>query len=124
MRTPSSCAFFSFVPASSPATTRCVFLDTNPDTFPPRRSISAFASSRDRRASVPVSTSVLPANEPLASTCSGAGTTPAAKSRRTTAWFCGSEVQARISRAVSSPMSRTPVSSSSLAARKRSTSPK
>src|SRR5882672_291370 len=45
-RTPSSCAFFSLLPASSPATSRSVLRLIDPETRPPRRSISALASSR------------------------------------------------------------------------------
>src|SRR5207245_1796855 len=58
--TPSSLAFFSLDPASSPATTRSVFRETLPDTLPPRRSISALASSRDSFTREPVSTTLLP----------------------------------------------------------------
>src|SRR5512133_2891880 len=62
--TPSFCAFSSFDPASSPATTKSVFLLTLPLTLPPAASIRAVASSRFNWGSVPVSTNVLPANAP------------------------------------------------------------
>src|SRR5213075_2492015 len=81
-RTPSSWAFFSFEPASSPATTRSVFLLTVPATRPPRRSISAFAWSRVYRERVPVRTTVFPENAPAASrAASASGATPAASKR-------------------------------------------
>src|SRR5690606_21510236 len=55
---PSSCAVASLDPAASPATTRCVFFDTLPETFAPRASSFAPASSRLIEASPPVSTTV------------------------------------------------------------------
>ena len=58
---PSSRAFASFEPAPGPATTRSVFFDTEPATFAPKRSACALASSRVRRSSAPVKTTVLPA---------------------------------------------------------------
>ena len=42
--TPNSSAFLSFEPAPGPATTRSVFLDTEPETFAPIRSAISLAS--------------------------------------------------------------------------------
>src|SRR5271165_860114 len=64
--TPSFCALSSLEPASSPATTKSVFLLTLPLTLPPSASIFAAASSRLSVGNVPVSTKVFPANSPSA----------------------------------------------------------
>ena len=64
-------ALSSFEPASSPATTKFVFLLTEPATFPPAASMRSLASSRVRVGSVPVSTNVNPLSAPFFSTCLG-----------------------------------------------------
>src|ERR1041385_4665172 len=56
----SFCAFSSFVPASSPASTKSVFLLTLLLALPPNDSTFAVASSRVIVGSVPVRTNVLP----------------------------------------------------------------
>ena len=58
--TPRSWASLSFDPAPGPATTRSVFLDTEPATLAPSDSARAFASLRLIFSSVPVKTTVLP----------------------------------------------------------------
>ena len=55
---PSLLAFSSLLPASSPASTKDVFLLTEPLTLPPAASISSFASVRLMEGSVPVMTTV------------------------------------------------------------------
>src|SRR6185312_13055053 len=59
--TPSCTALSSFDPASSPATTKLVFFETEPETLPPAASMRSLASSRVRVGSVPVRTKVRPA---------------------------------------------------------------
>ena len=59
--TPSSFAFVSLEPASSPANTKLVFLETEEETFPPCSSMSFCASFRFRVGSVPVRTKIRPA---------------------------------------------------------------
>src|SRR5699024_4914798 len=59
---PSEFAFSSLLPASSPATTTSVFLDTLPVTFPPYDSMLFFASPRVISTSLPVNTNVMPEN--------------------------------------------------------------
>src|SRR3990167_6285800 len=54
--TPSSLALSSFEPASSPAMTAVVFLDTEPDTLPPKARMRSAASSRDMDFRLPVRT--------------------------------------------------------------------
>ena len=61
-RTPSSAARLSFEPASAPATTKSVLLETEPVTFAPSVSARALASARVMRSSVPVKTTVFPAS--------------------------------------------------------------
>ena len=58
---PSSLAFRSLDPAFSPATTNVVFLDTDPEAFPPNNSIFSVASSLVKRLNAPVRTMVFPA---------------------------------------------------------------
>src|SRR5690606_250396 len=62
--TPSSLALSSLEPASVPATTKLVFLETLPATLAPSASSRALASSRFICAKVPVSTTVLPSSTP------------------------------------------------------------
>lgn len=57
---PNSCAFWSLLPASAPATTRSVFFDTLPVTLAPKLSSLFLASERFKRSSFPVSTTVRP----------------------------------------------------------------
>ena len=59
---PRSCALVSLLPASCPAITTSVFLETEPAQFPPKNSIFSLASSRVMESSVPVSTKVRPVN--------------------------------------------------------------
>ena len=87
-----------------------VFLLTEPDTFAPRRSSAAVASSRDIEASVPVSTKTFPASGPGSSSGSGAWLamlTPAAASRATSARLRGSSANARTDAATTGPISAT-----------------
>src|SRR3989344_1095710 len=63
--TPNSLALSSLEPASSPAMTAVVFLDTDDDTSAPRALSFSFASSRDIDSSEPVRTNVLPASLPM-----------------------------------------------------------
>ena len=59
------CAFVSFeAPGSSPTTRPVVFAETESVTFAPSASSRAFASSREKRSSVPVMTYVLPVSGP------------------------------------------------------------
>src|SRR6185436_1819291 len=60
-RTPSLRARSSLLPASSPATTKSVFLDTEPATLCPLASSAVLAASRVMPASVPVRTNVFTA---------------------------------------------------------------
>ena len=62
--------FFELGAASSPATTKSVFFDTEPVTLPPCAVISSVAACRPMEDSVPVSTTVLPANSPPSETLS------------------------------------------------------
>ena len=64
IRTPSSVAFFSLLPASSPATTKSVFFETLPETFPPRRSTSSLAWSRAQPDQAPGEDHRLPGERP------------------------------------------------------------
>src|ERR1700683_622445 len=64
--TPSASARSYLDPGLAPATTKPVFFDTEPDTFPPRVVIASAASSLVRPASVPVMTTVTPASGPPA----------------------------------------------------------
>ena len=57
---PNSCAFWSLLPASTPATTRSVFFETLPVTLAPRLSSLFLASERFKRSSLPVKTTVRP----------------------------------------------------------------
>src|SRR5699024_545581 len=59
-------ALVSFDPALSPATTKSVFLDTEPEALPPREIIASFALSREKFSKVPVTTMVRPSR-----VCSG-----------------------------------------------------
>src|SRR6185369_11392671 len=74
--TPSSCALASLEPGASPATTSVVFRETLLVTLPPRRSISALASSRDIDVSSPVSTTIWPSMSPPRGSASAWGVTP------------------------------------------------
>ena len=58
--TPNSCAFVSFEPASSPANTYDVFLDTEDDVFPPYFSIKSSASFLVYLLKAPVNTKAFP----------------------------------------------------------------
>ena len=58
--TPKAFAFVSLLPASRPAKTNEVFLETEDDALPPNSSIKLFASSLERESSVPVTTMVRP----------------------------------------------------------------
>ena len=84
-----------FEPAFSPATTKLVFFDTDPDTLAPMAFRRAPASSRvmPECASIPVSTKVRPAStwgtsSPTA-TASSAMVTPAARNRSMTDTLSG-----------------------------------
>src|SRR5690606_10824428 len=79
--TPSCCAFSSLLPASSPATTKSVFFDTEPLVFPPACLMRASASLRLSVGSVPVMTKVLPATPSTSSRFSSfdVSFTPAAR---------------------------------------------
>ena len=109
-------AFFSLLPASSPATTKSVFRDTLPDTLPPRRSTSSLACSRVRAPRVPVSTTVLPAKGPREVSSGGRGDTPAASSASMPSRFCGSAKKPAMTFAISGPTSFTRVRASTSAA--------
>src|SRR5437660_2469601 len=74
--TPSALAFSSSEPAASPAMTYDVFADTAPEALPPSRSISLWISSREKRASVPVTTTVLPARRSPVADGTNSGVTP------------------------------------------------
>src|SRR5699024_8768823 len=60
--TPRDWALVSLEPAASPATTKLVFLETEPLALPPFFTIKASASLRERLSRVPVTTMVLPAS--------------------------------------------------------------
>ena len=60
---PNTFAVASLDPASLPATTQLVFFETDPATFAPKLSRSAFASLRDKCSKVPVKTHVCPASK-------------------------------------------------------------
>ncbi len=65
--TPSSVAFLSLEPASSPTTTKSVFFETLPETVPPISRMMSPASSRDSDESLPVSTNVFPRDSRMCS---------------------------------------------------------
>ena len=91
--TPSVCAFSSLEPASAPATTKSVFLLTEPDTLAPAAMRRSFASSRVSVGKVPVSTKVLPATSEASAAGLGSTTgqtTPEATSASITVRLCGS----------------------------------
>ena len=121
--TPSSRAFSSLLPASSPASTTDVFLLTPPETFPPRASMRLFASSRFSVGSVPVSTKIFPAkirSGAPSSVPASAGVatafTPAASSASHSARFSGRRKNSATLAATTSPMPSIVASSSALAA--------
>src|ERR1700684_1497785 len=64
--TPRASARSYLDPGLAPATTKPVFFDTEPDTFPPRVVIASAASPLVRPDSVPVMTTVTPASGPPA----------------------------------------------------------
>ena len=125
---PNSRALSSLLPASSPATTKWVFFDTEPATLPPAASISARASSRPSVGRVPVSTRVLPASTwgaRLAAAPSPSGHwMPAARSWSTTSRLCGWSKNVRRLCATTGPTSLTCSNSSSVACITRSSAPK
>ena len=64
--TPAFCAFESFdAPGSSPTIKPVVLLETESETFAPSASSAAFASSRVKASSVPVTTNWLPGQRPF-----------------------------------------------------------
>ncbi len=72
--TPSCCALVSLEPASTPAITRSVFLETLPVTFAPNACSRCLASSQVKVDNVPVGTIVFPASGCYESTgCSTIG---------------------------------------------------
>src|SRR3984957_15732882 len=124
--TPSDSALSSLDPAFDPATTKLVFFDTEPDTFPPSAWIASAASSLVRPSSVPVSTTVTPASGPPAAapaSSRGGGTkpgvdscTPAARHLSTIAACQSTSNHSRTDRAMVGPTSFTATRSASGAA--------
>src|SRR6202034_1511668 len=76
---PSASARSYLDPGLAPATTKPVFFDTEPDTFPPRVVIASAAASLVRPASVPVMTTVPPASGPAADESPPAFASPVAR---------------------------------------------
>ena len=52
----------AFEPGLAPTTTQSVFLLTDPEALPPRRSMASLADSREKCSRVPVTTTLLPSN--------------------------------------------------------------
>ncbi len=116
-----------FDPGLAPATTKSVFFDTEPATFPPRRCTASAASSLVSPSSVPVITTVTPASGPAPAASpdglAAGGTnpscsswTPAARHFSTIA-ACQSTVnQSRTDAAIVGPTSSTATSCSGDAA--------
>ena len=126
--TPAASALVTLLaPGLSPATRAKVLALTLPGLVPPRATTSAAASSLDHPASVPVTTTALPART-CGPTSTGSGTTPkstpAARSRSTNARLLSRPNQAAIDRAMIGPSPATPPSSSSDAAMIASSVPK
>ena len=123
-------ALASLEPAPGPATTKSVFLLTEPAGFPPAARTASSASSRLKPSMVPVTTTVLPAKGPVAPPSAASritgrsGTTPASTSSRRTSRVVSSANQALIAAATVGPMPLTSwiASDSSVATRRSSAS--
>ena len=112
---PRLCALVSLLPASSPATTKAVFLLTEPDAFPPWLLIRSSACFLLRVGSVPVTTILFPENTPSDAAAISRGLTPAANSRSIIWLFSGKLKYSVTLPATVSPMSGIAVSAPSSA---------
>ena len=123
---PSAPSSASSAPGSSPTTRPVVFAETESVTFAPSASSRAFASSREKRSSVPVMTYVLPVSGPSRgrSSVPSSKRSPSSRSSWTRARFCSSANHSTTSSARSGPKPSTSATSSGVAAITPSTVPK